>query len=75
MGSRFSVDNFPKLIFMLLPNDHTFGYAFPMPTTESMIADNDEATGIFVEWLPKVRTGKDRLPSSLRTIPSRGRIT
>jgi DNA-binding beta-propeller fold protein YncE len=47
----FSGENFPRLVFMLLPDDHTLGKTFPMPTPESMIADNDEATGIFVEWL------------------------
>jgi DNA-binding beta-propeller fold protein YncE len=44
-------DKFPRLIFMLLPNDHTFGDDAFMPTYESMVSDNDEATGIFVEWL------------------------
>jgi DNA-binding beta-propeller fold protein YncE len=44
-------DRFPRLIFMLLPNDHTFGDDAFMPTYESMVSDNDEATGIFVEWL------------------------
>ena len=48
---RFSGENLPRLILMLLPNDHSFGRLFPLPTPESMIADNDEATGIFVEWL------------------------
>lgn len=50
-SERFSGENFPQLIFMLLPNDHTFGYDPLLPTPESMIADNDEATGIFVDWL------------------------
>ncbi len=44
-------DRFPRLIFMLLPNDHTYGDDAFMPTYESMVSDNDEATGIFVEWL------------------------
>lgn len=44
-------DRFPRLIFMLLPNDHTFGDDAFMPTYESMVSDNDEATGVFVEWL------------------------
>jgi len=47
----FSGENFPQLVFMLLPNDHTFGHDPLLPTPESMIADNDEATGIFVDWL------------------------
>ncbi len=44
-------ERFPRLIFMLLPNDHTFGDDAFMPTYESMVSDNDEATGRFVEWL------------------------
>ena len=46
-------ERFPRLIVMLLPNDHTFGDRFLFPTRKSMIADNDEATGIFVEWLTR----------------------
>jgi len=46
-------DKFPRLIFMLLPNDHTFGDDAFFPTYESMVSDNDEATGIFVEWLTR----------------------
>jgi DNA-binding beta-propeller fold protein YncE len=42
---------FPQLIFMLFPNDHTFGYQWPFPTPEEMITDNDLATGQFIEWL------------------------
>jgi len=52
-SDRFSGENFPSLIFMLLPNDHTFGGDPLMPTYESMVSDNDEATGYFVEWLSK----------------------
>ena len=50
-SDRFSGPRFPQLIVMLLPNDHTFGGDAGMPTRESMIADNDLATGLFVEWL------------------------
>jgi len=46
-------DRFPRLIFMLLPNDHTYADDAFMPTYESMVSDNDEATGIFVEWLTR----------------------
>ena len=52
-SERFSGENFPSLIFMLLPNDHTFGGDPFLPTYESMVSDNDEATGYFVEWLSK----------------------
>jgi len=50
---EFSGPNFPQLIVMLLPNDHTFGGDAGMPTPQSMIADNDLAMGMFVDWLSK----------------------
>ena len=37
--------------YILLPNDHTFGTTPGKPTPQSMIADNDEATGRFVDAL------------------------
>ena len=52
-SDRFSGPNFPRLIYMLLPNDHTFGDRFPFPSYKSMVADNDLATGLFVEWLSR----------------------
>lgn len=43
----------PQLVYMLLPNDHGAGDSFGFPTRQSMVADTDEATGQFVEWLSK----------------------
>jgi len=37
--------------YIVLPNDHTYGTAPGKPTPQSMVADNDEATGRFVEAL------------------------
>jgi YVTN family beta-propeller protein len=42
---------FPEFIYILLPNDHTYGVSPGKPTPEYMIADNDEATGRIVEWI------------------------
>jgi len=42
---------FPQFIFISLPNDHTYGSRPGKPTPESMVADNDRATGMLVEWL------------------------
>jgi DNA-binding beta-propeller fold protein YncE len=39
--------------YLLLPNDHTNGTSKGAQTPQSMIADNDEATGKFVEELSK----------------------
>jgi len=52
-SDRFAGPNFPRLIFMLLPNDHTWGGRGGFPSEKSMIADNDLATGMFVDWLSK----------------------
>jgi len=52
-SERFSGPRFPRLIFMLLPNDHTFGSRALLPSYKSMVADNDLATGLFVEWLSR----------------------
>lgn len=37
--------------YISLPNDHTVGTSPGMPTPQSMVADNDEATGRFVDAL------------------------
>jgi hypothetical protein len=37
--------------YILLPNDHTVGTSPGMPTPQSMVADNDEATGRFIDAL------------------------
>ena len=55
---QFVIDNLHDKTFALepfsyisLPNDHTVGTSPGMPTPQSMIADNDEATGRFVDAL------------------------
>ncbi|HWE27912.1 MAG TPA: hypothetical protein VHB97_07910, partial [Polyangia bacterium] len=55
---QFVIDNLHDKTFTLepfsyisLPNDHTVGTSPGMPTPQSMIADNDEATGRFVDAL------------------------
>lgn len=37
--------------YILLPNDHTYGTSPGKPTPQSMVADNDLATGRFIEAL------------------------
>ncbi|HEX9101249.1 MAG TPA: bifunctional YncE family protein/alkaline phosphatase family protein [Polyangia bacterium] len=39
--------------YLLLPNDHTNGTSAGAQTPQSMIADNDEGTGLFIEGLSK----------------------
>ena len=42
---RIRREGLPRFTYLLLPNDHTQGTLPGKPTPESMIADNDEATG------------------------------
>ncbi len=43
--------NFGNVIYMTLPNDHTFGVSASKPTPETYCAVNDEATGMFIDGL------------------------
>lgn len=47
--------------YLLLPNDHTNGTAKGQQTPASMIANNDEATGIFVDKLSRTPLWKSSL--------------
>lgn len=40
---------FSNFIYIVLPNDHTYGTKPGMPTPQSMVADNDRATGMLVQ--------------------------
>jgi len=40
---------FPEFVYIGLPNDHTAGAKAGFPTPASMVADNDEATGMLIE--------------------------
>ena len=48
-------DQFPELIVMALPNDHTAGIRPGSPTPRAMVADNDFALGRIVEAFTKSR--------------------
>ena len=48
---EWSLGIFPSFIYVTLPNDHTRGTKPGAPTPRSMVADNDRATGMLVEWL------------------------
>jgi DNA-binding beta-propeller fold protein YncE len=49
------IDELPRFLYILLPNDHTNGLGPGRLTPESMVADNDEATGILVDALSHSR--------------------
>jgi YVTN family beta-propeller protein len=44
-----AADNFPNLVILWLPNDHTSGTKFGSPTPEAQAADNDLAMGQIFE--------------------------
>ncbi len=44
---------FPRFVYMILPNDHTYGSKPGKPTPESMVADNDRATAMIVEAISR----------------------
>ena len=44
-----AADNFPNLVILWLPNDHTSGAKPGSPTPEAQVADNDLAVGEVVE--------------------------
>jgi hypothetical protein len=46
---------FPNLVYMFLPNDHTNGTRPGSPTPRAMVADNDLALGMVVEAVSKSR--------------------
>jgi YVTN family beta-propeller protein len=46
-----AADNFPNLVILWLPNDHTSATKFGSPTPEAQVADNDLAVGEVVEAL------------------------
>jgi YVTN family beta-propeller protein len=48
-------DQWPELMIMSLPNDHTSGMNPKMPVPQSMVADNDLAVGRIVEAVQKSR--------------------
>ena len=48
-------DDWPNLMVMSLPNDHTAGLSPAFPTPRAMVADNDLAVGRIVEAVTKSR--------------------
>jgi hypothetical protein len=50
---------FPAFIYIWLPDDHTYGTGSGKPKPESMVAENDEATGLLVDAVSKSPHWKD----------------
>jgi YVTN family beta-propeller protein len=51
----------PNFLYMALPVDHTLGFNPLSPTPQSMVADNDYATGLIVDALSKSPFWKNTL--------------
>jgi hypothetical protein len=52
-------DQWPELIVIALPNDHTGGTRPGLPTPRAMVADNDVALGQIIEAISKSRFWKN----------------
>lgn len=50
-AERLADEGLADFTYLLLPNDHTQGTDPGFPTPESMVADNDRATGVVIEAL------------------------
>jgi hypothetical protein len=61
-------EDFPQFVFLLIPRDHTYGTQPDMPSPESMISDNDYATGLFVDAVSHSKFWDSTAIFILRTI-------
>ncbi len=62
----------PPFVYMLLPDDHTLGCDPLYPTPRSMVADNDLATGRFVDWLTHSKYWKSSVAFIVEDDPQAG---
>jgi YVTN family beta-propeller protein len=63
---------FPNLVIICLPNDHTSGTARDCPTPAAMVADNDRAFGQIVEAISGSRFWKDTCILAIEDDPQAG---
>ncbi|MFN9844214.1 MAG: bifunctional YncE family protein/alkaline phosphatase family protein [Planctomycetota bacterium] len=64
--------DFPQLVLICLPNDHTSGTSKDCPTPAACMADNDLAFGRIVEGLSKSRFWKDMAVFAIEDDPQAG---
>jgi YVTN family beta-propeller protein len=67
-----AADNFPNLIILWLPNDHTSGAKAGSPTPAARVADNDLAFGQAVEAVSHSRFWKDTCIFAVEDDPQSG---
>jgi DNA-binding beta-propeller fold protein YncE len=65
-------NEFPSLVLVWLPNDHTNGTKAGVPTPAAMVADNDLAMGRIVEGLSRSRFWKDMAIFAIEDDPQAG---
>jgi hypothetical protein len=66
------IGDFPNLIIICLPNDHTSGTARGCPTPAAMLADNDRAFGQIVEAISGSRFWKETCILAIEDDPQAG---
>ncbi len=64
--------NFPNLVFICLPDDHTSGTAAGSPTPAAQVADNDLAFGRIVEAISRSRFWKETCIFGIEDDPQAG---
>lgn len=65
-------EKMPLFIFMLLPNDHTYGVSPGKPAPDSMVSDNDYALGLVIEYLSNSVFWKDSVVFVVEDDPQSG---
>lgn len=65
-------DKFPNLSIVYLPNDHTAGVSPGVPTPETLIAENDLATGQVVSAISKSKYWKNTVIFVMEDDPQAG---
>ncbi|MGC8928374.1 MAG: beta-propeller fold lactonase family protein [Myxococcota bacterium] len=65
-------DKMPTFIFMLLPNDHTYGVSPGKLAPDSMVSDNDYGLGLVIEYLSNTSFWKDTVVFVVEDDPQSG---
>jgi hypothetical protein len=63
---------YPSFIFVVLPNDHTYGGSAGKPTPTSMVADNDKAMGMIIDWVSHSEHWADTIIFAMEDDPQTG---
>ncbi len=52
---------FPEFVYIVLPNDHTYGGLPGKPAPDYMVAENDYATGYFIDYISHSKYWEDTI--------------